>query len=87
VQLGSIAQRDTAQRGLAEWLARLWDAEAGPLQIANGEARGIRVNKVAHSAPTICENGSVVFTFKYLAVIDEQPCGDAVAQRLGLEFL
>ena len=88
VQLGcAITERDPAQRRLAKRRTGRRYAEAGPLQVANGEAGGVRVDEIARPTPTVCVERRIVFPVEQMAIVDEKPRGNAVTQRLGLELL
>lgn len=82
-----VANRNLAQRRFAKFGALFRNRKPPPLKVANSQARGVRVDKVADLPTAVGQDGRLVFAVHQLAVVDEQPGGDAVAERFGLEFL
>lgn len=65
--------------GSKSWLAKLRAGrgygEAGPVQVAYGEASSEEVNKVAGRSSAVCQHSSLVSPVEQLAVVDEQAGG------------
>lgn len=82
-----VAHRKLAERSFSKLGALVGYVEGASLEIAYSQTCRIRVDKITYLAATICKNCSLVFAIEELAVVDEQPRGDPVAERLGLQFL
>lgn len=87
MQLGLAPDRDLTERRLSELCALCRYLEAASLEVADGQAGGVRVNKVPDLAAAVGEDGSFVLAIDELAVVDQQPGGHAVAEGLRLQCL
>lgn len=87
MKLGFVPDRDLAERRLPKLCAFLWDREAPALEVADGQAGCVRVDKVANLPAAVGENGRLVLAVHELAVVDEQAGGHTMAEGLRFEFL
>jgi len=87
MQLRVVSYCELAQRRLPKFCALLRYRKASTLQVANGQTRGIRVDKVADLPAAVGENRRFILAIHQLAVVDEQSGGYAMTKGLRLEFL
>lgn len=60
------------------------DDEASPLKVADGKTDSVSIDKVSGCSVTVGSRMHIVLFVDKLAVIDQQSCGNPVAEGLGL---
>jgi hypothetical protein len=70
MQLRFISQGELTERRLPELCALVGYREAAAFKVADGEACGVRVDKVADLPTAVGEDGRFVLAVDHLAVVD-----------------
>lgn len=81
MELRVVPHGDLGKRGFSKLGTFLGDSETPAFQITNREACSVRVDKIADFAPAIRQDGGFVLAVHELAVVDQQPSGNAMTER------
>lgn len=82
-----ISEGKLRQCRLAELLTGSRYVEAAPLEVTDGHAGSVCVNKVSDLPAAVGQDGCFIFAIEKLAVDNEKTSGDSVAEGLRLQVL